>query len=66
MSNDSLELECQSSDDEKLDDTIKEVNEDLNDIMVEVEKLKRSSVNYDNNDELQDMIRVAKKKTKYC
>ena len=64
MSNDSLELECQSSDDEKLDDTIKEVNEDLNDIMVEVEKLKRSSVNYDNNDELQDMIRVAKKKTK--
>ena len=56
MSNDSLELE--SSDDESLDGTIKEVTDDLNDIMVEVEKLKRSSGNYDNNDELQDMIRV--------
>ena len=58
MSNDSLEIESDSSDDESLDDTIKEVNDDLNDIMVEVEKLKRSSGNYDNNDELQDMIRV--------
>ena len=58
MSNDSLEIESESSDDESLDDTIKEVNDDLNDIMVEVEKLKRSSGNYDNNDELQDMIRV--------
>ena len=58
MSNDSLEIESESSDDESLDDTIKEVNDDLNDIMVEVEKLKRSSANYDNNDELQDMIRV--------
>ena len=56
VSNDSLELE--TSDDESLDDTIKEVTEDLNDIMVEVEKLKRSSGNYDNNDELQDMIKV--------
>ena len=59
MSNDSLEIESESSDDESLDDTIKEVNDDLNDIMVEVEKLKRSSGNYDNNDELQDMIRVS-------
>ena len=59
MSNDSLEIESDSSDDESLDDTIKEVNDDLNDIMVEVEKLKRSSGNYDNNDELQDMIRVS-------
>ena len=58
MSNDSLEIESESSDDESLDDTIKEVTDDLNDIMVEVEKLKRSSGNYDNNDELQDMIRV--------
>ena len=60
MSNDSLELE--SSDDESLDGTIKEVTDDLNDIMVEVEKLKRSSGNYDNNDELQDMIRVGEDK----
>ena len=60
MSNDSLELE--SSDDESLDGTIKEVTDDLNDIMVEVEKLKRSSGNYDNNDELQDMIKVGKNK----
>ena len=58
MSNDSLEIESESSDDESLDDTIKEVTDDLNDIMVEVEKLKRSSGNFDNNDELQDMIRV--------
>ena len=58
MSNDSLEIESESSDDESLDDTIKEVTDDLNDIMVEVEKLKRSSGNFDNNDELQDMIKV--------
>ena len=63
MSNDSLELECETSDDESLDDTIKEVTEDLNDIMVEVEKLKRSSGNYDSNDELQNMIRVSERKT---
>ena len=62
MSNDSLEIESESSDDESLDDTIKEVNDDLNDIMVEVEKLKRSSGNYDNNDELQDMIKVGEEK----
>ena len=62
MSNDSLELECDTSDDESLDDTIKEVTEDLNDIMVAVEKLKRSSGNYDNNDELQNMIKVSEKK----
>ena len=62
MSNDSLELECATSDDESLDDTIKEVTEDLNDIMVEVEKLKRSSGNYDSNDELQNMIRVSERK----
>ena len=64
MSNDSLELECDTSDDESLDDTIKEVTEDLNDIMVAVEKLKRSSGNYDNNDELQNMIKVSEKKCK--
>ena len=59
MSHDSLELECESSEeDEGLDDTIKEVTEDLNDIMVEVERLKRSSGAWDNNDELQDMIKV--------
>ena len=63
MSNDSLELECATSDDESLDDTIMEVTEDLNDIMVEVEKLKRSSGNYDSNDELQNMIRVRQRKT---
>ena len=63
MSNDSLELECETSDDESLDDTIKEVTEDLNDIMVEVEKLKRSSGNYDSNGELQNMIRVSERKT---
>ena len=62
MSNDSLELECATSDDESLDDTIKEVTEDLNDIMVEVEKLKRSSGNFDNNEELQDMIKVGEEK----
>ena len=62
MSNDSLEIESESSDDESLDDTIKEVTEDLNDIMVEVEKLKRSSGNFDNNDELQDMIKVGEEK----
>ena len=62
MSHDSLELECESSeDDEGLDDTIKEVTEDLNDIMLEVERLKRSSGTWDNNDELQDMIKVSKK-----
>lgn len=62
MSHDSLELECESSeDDEGLDDTIKEVTEDLNDIMVEVERLKRSSGTWDNNDELQDMIKVSEK-----
>ena len=62
MSNDSLEIESESSDDESLDDTIKEVTDDLNDIMVEVEKLKRSSGNFDNNDELQDMIKVGEEK----
>ena len=62
MSHDSLELECESSeDDEGLDDTIKEVTEDLNDIMLEVERLKRSSGTWDNNDELQDMIKVSEK-----
>ena len=63
MSHDSLELECESSDDDEegLDDTIKEVTEDLNDIMVEVERLKRSSGAWDNNDELKDMIKVSEK-----
>ena len=62
MSNDSLEIESESSDDESLDDTIKEVTDDLNDIMVEVEKLKRSSGNFDNKEERQDMIKVGEEK----
>ena len=47
--------------DNKMFTPAKEVTDDLNDMMAEVESLKRNSVIYDSNTELQDMIRVSER-----